>query len=69
MLGKLSIKSDNIIISLFITDAEFEYLNSNLIVAKSINFRHSTHLTLVQRSVLSIFDIQPLIVNDNKEDN
>ena len=60
------------IISLFhssLPNAEFEYLNSNLIVTKSINFRHSKHLKLVQIRMLSIFDIQPVIVNDNEEDN
>ena len=51
------------------SNAKFEYLNSNLIVTKTINFRHSTHLKLVQIRMLSIFDIQPVIVNDNKEDN
>ena len=69
MLGKLSIKSDNIIILLFITDAEFIYLDSKFIVTKSINFQQSTHVKRVGIIILSIIDIQLVFLNDNKEDN
>ena len=69
MLGKLSIKSDNIIILLFITDAEFKYLDLKLIVTKRIHFQHSTHLKRVGMRILSIIDIQLVFLNNNEEDN
>ena len=69
MLGKLSIKNDQITILLFITGCRIQIPLFKLIVTKNINFQLSTHLKLVEIRIVLINDIQLVFLNDNEEDN